>query len=52
MKNINTNSTTNALTVKKESSLTIIQNVALTVVRVSSKALLATFALTFLNIFV
>lgn len=52
MKNINTNATTKALTIKKENSLAIVKNVSLTVVRVSSKALLACISLTLLNLLI
>ena len=53
MKLINdTNTTTRALTIRKETSLTIIHNVTTAVVRISSKAILATFVLTLLNLVV
>ena len=51
MKLINdTNTTSKALTVRKETSLTVVQNFTTTVVRISSKAIFATFALTWLNL--
>lgn len=52
MKNLNSEITTKALTVRKETNLTVVQNFATTVVRLSSKAIFATFALTLLNLVV
>ena len=46
---VNTNSTTKALTVKKENSIIIVNKMVLSTVRVCSKSLLAAFALTLLN---
>lgn len=45
----NTNNTCKALTVRKENSLMVVQNVTMTVVRISSKAIFACIALTLLN---
>ena len=39
-----------SLTVRKETSLTVVQNFTTTVVRISSKAIFAAFALTLLNL--
>lgn len=50
MKKLNSEVTTKALTVRKENSLAVIHNFTTTVVRVSSKAIFATFALTLLNL--
>lgn len=50
MKKSNSNVTTKALTVRKETSLTVIQNITTSIVRISSKAIFATFALTLLNL--
>ena len=52
MKKSNSKITTKALTVRKETSLTVIQNFTTSIVRVSSKAIFATFALTLLNLVV
>ena len=52
MKKLNSEVTTKALTVRKETSLTVLQNLTISVVRSSSKAILATFALTLLNLVV
>lgn len=50
MKLINdTNTTCTALTVKKETSLAIVHNLTITAMRISKKAIFATFALTLLN---
>lgn len=51
MKLINdTNTTSKALTVRKENSLTVIKNVTTTAIRISSKAIFACIALTLLNL--
>ena len=50
MKKFNSEVTTKALTVRKETSLTVVQNFTTAVVRISSKAIFATFALTLLNL--
>lgn len=52
MRDFNTNTTTKALTIKKESSLALIHNFTYTAVRISKKAIFATIALSVLNMFV
>lgn len=53
MKLINdTKTTTKALTVRKENSLAVVHNFTTAVVRISSKTIFATFALTLLNLVV
>lgn len=53
MKLINdTKTTTRALTIRKENSLTVVHNFAISIIRISSKAIFATFALTLLNLVV
>ena len=52
MKKLNSDVTTKALTIRKENNLDIIRNFTINVVRVSSKAIFATFALTLLNLVV
>ncbi|MGN1298963.1 MAG: hypothetical protein ACI4UE_03165 [Candidatus Scatovivens sp.] len=52
MKNYNANITTKALAIKKETSLDIIRNFQINVVRISSKAIFLTFVLTLLNMVV
>lgn len=47
---VNTNITTQALTVKKENSLAIIHNVVFNTIRISTKSLFAAIALTLLNL--
>ena len=46
----NTNTTSQALTIRKETGLTVAKNFTATVIRISSKAIFATFALTLLNL--
>ena len=46
----NTNSTSKALTVRKENSLAVIRNFTYTAMRISSKTIFAAFALTLLNL--
>lgn len=50
MKTLNLNITTKALTVRKPNSLAVIHNFRITAVRISSKAIFATIALTLLNL--
>ena len=45
-----TNTTSKALTVRKENSLAVIRNFTYTAMRISRKAIFATFALTLLNL--
>ena len=52
MKKLNSDVTTKALTLKKETRLTVVQNFTYTIIRISSKAMFATFALTLLNMVV
>lgn len=50
MKLINdTNTTCKALTLKKENSLAVVRSFTVTAIRISRKAIFATFALTLLN---
>lgn len=52
MKNFNTNTTTKALTIRKENSLVIVNKMVLSTMRISKKSLFAAFALTLLNMVV
>lgn len=45
----NTNTTITALTVRKNTSLTVVHNFKVKIVRVSAKAIFSTIALTLLN---
>ena len=49
---VNTNTTTKALTVRKENSFAVINNVAYNTLRISSKSIFAAFVLTLLNMVV
>lgn len=52
MKNIVVNNSTKALTVVKNTSLTVTKKVVTKSLIISSKAILAAFVLTFVNLFV
>lgn len=52
MKKTNSEVTTKALTVRKETRLTVVQHYTTAIVRISSKAIFTTFALTLLNLVV
>lgn len=52
MRNFDANTTTKVLAIKKESSLSLIQNITYTAIRISGKAIFAAIALSVLNMFV
>lgn len=49
---VSTNNTTNALTIKKENSLIVVNKMVLSTIRISSKSLFAAFVLSLLNMVV